>query len=84
MTVADVLLANSTLNLGGGTVADNLLSPNINREVFLSVEADVSGAAITVDYSGIIAANIQEEVIKIDFKDTSTVSNTESIIGVSI
>ena len=66
MTVAELLLANSSVASGIGTVLDNLLNIEIIREVYYGVNVDViDNTNISVDYD-IISVNISDPILMVD------------------
>ena len=59
MTVGELIVFNSTIPSGQGTVLQHLSNINSTREVFTSVDVDITGLDITV--------NVVEEILEINF-----------------
>lgn len=84
MTIGELMVFNSTIASGDGTVLDHLTNVAVEREVFCGIDGNV-GDAVNIDISsGIIAANIREESIIINFIETSTINTNEVEIGVNV
>ena len=78
------MVFNSTIAAGGGTVLEHLTHIAVTREVFCGIAGDV-GDAIDIDVSsGIIAANITDDIISINFVDNSTINTNNTVIGVDV
>lgn len=84
MTVEELIVYNSTIPAGEGTVLEHLQNININRQVFCGVDVDVKNAMDISVTSGIIAANVVEDKLNINIEDDMTTDIIDSKIGANL
>ena len=84
MTIGELIVYNSTILSGAGTVLEHLLNIVVDREVFYGVGVNVEDIIDLDVSSGIIAVNIVEETLSINITDGMSVETQDSEIGVNI
>ena len=75
MTFGELIVYNSTLNTGEGTVAEHLHHVLISREVFCGIDVNVTDLA---------AIDISDEMLTVDFTDMNLVSDINTDININL
>ncbi len=86
MTFEELVVFNSTLPQGGGTLLEHLQNVRVNREQVDLVSVDISDGTVTsVVKDDIMSINITNNKIEVTFdEDELTVENANKIVGVTI
>lgn len=84
MTVAELIVYNSTIAPGEGTVIEHLQNIAITREVFKGVSIDIIDNIDITITSGIITANVADDKLIVNVEDGTNIDTIDSKIGVSL
>ncbi len=78
MTIGELIVYNSTITVGGGTVLEHLQNIAVTREVVCGITVDVTDAIAFDVKDDIITADFDDSVITYTADDTSDLElNTE-------
>ena len=84
MTVGGLIVYNSTIAAGQGTVLQHLMNIDTAREVFCGISAEVAGDVNITVSSAIISANIKENTLIVNIIDGTDISTATATIGVNL
>jgi len=84
MTVSELIVFNSTIAAGGGTVLQHLQNIAVTREVYYGVEAIVTNGTQADVTSDIMSVNVTTDKIVANIEDDININITGEIMEVSV